>query len=225
MKIGFVVRLKSNEHYVGFSLQSIIDVLGEATPIVIINNDADKETLDIVKLFPKRRYNITLSSISHTSYTPGAALNLGISMLDDCGVVGLLSSHCQIQKNHQALSYVVENAFQDLDCVALFGRQEPLYKGKRILQTYVWSNFLYKNAVKNPKELGFDDKRVFFHNAFSFIRVSYWLQNKFDEDLAGKEDRFWANRVLSNGKYVLFDPSIACWHHWTQEGATWRGMG
>ena len=51
------------------------------------------------------------------------------------------------------------------------------------------------------------------------------LKYPFDEKLAGKEDRYWVNDRVKEGLSFYYDPINVCSHHFTKEGATWRGMG
>ena len=40
------------------------------------------------------------------------------------------------------------------------------------------------------------ENRYFFHNALSFFKRDALLKNPFNEILAGKEDRYWANNIV-----------------------------
>ena len=46
-----------------------------------------------------------------------------------------------------------------------------------------------------------------------------------NEELVGKEDRYWAHNIVSEGKQYLYEPSFICDHHFTENGNTWRGVG
>ena len=37
----------------------------------------------------------------------------------------------------------------------------------------------------------------------------------FDENLAGKEDRYWINNMAKKGKNFLYDPDLSADHHYT----------
>ena len=47
----------------------------------------------------------------------------------------------------------------------------------------------------------------------------------FDENLAGKEDRYWVNKIIKKGYKFLYDPNIIVDHHYTENGNTWKGIG
>ena len=47
----------------------------------------------------------------------------------------------------------------------------------------------------------------------------------FNENLVGKEDRYWAKKIIKNNKKILYDPSLEVFHHYTKEGNTWKGIG
>jgi hypothetical protein len=118
--------------------------------------------------------------------------------------------------------YQVDRAFEN-GHVAVFGNQTPIYKGKKITKRYVWSHFT-KDITDNLHSKIED--RCFLHNAFCFYNREFLLENPFDEDLHGKEDRHWAMNVVKKGHKYLYDGNYQkCNHYWTPNGATWKGLG
>jgi len=220
--LGFVVRARNEEQYIGFSLQSIFDCFGTETPVVVIDNDSTDDTLKVVKSFPKKFFNIHILRLEESEYTPGKSLNKGISYLKNlgCDIAGILSSHCEITKFDYNL---LQSHFYNETCFAVMGKQIPIRRGKRITPRYIWANFQHENSVINLEENTLlDEKRYFLHNAFSFIKISHWNKLTFDETLAGKEDRHWAFNQIEFGNYFVFEPSLQCRHFWTEKGATWK---
>lgn len=219
---GFVVRAKNEEQYVGFALQSIFDCFGNAIPVVVINNESTDSTKQVINLFPKKHFNIDVFDIPNDKYTPGTALNVGISCLlsKGCSIAGILSAHCEIvsANTETIVSHLSHN-----DCFAVMGKQIPVRQGKKIKPRYIWANFEHQEVVKNLRENTLvDEERYFLHNAFSFIKIEYWKNLMFDQALFGKEDRYWAKEQIALGKHFIFDPSLTCRHFWTKNGATWR---
>ena len=47
----------------------------------------------------------------------------------------------------------------------------------------------------------------------------------FDERLSGKEDRYWANDRIKEGHQIIYNPNLTVKHHYTINGATWKGTG
>ena len=69
------------------------------------------------------------------------------------------------------------------------------------------------------------ENRHFFHNAFSIFDTEFIKKNKFDERLNGKEDRYWATEQIENGYDIIYNPYFVVKHHYTDNGATWKGVG
>ena len=69
------------------------------------------------------------------------------------------------------------------------------------------------------------EDRHFFHNALSFFNKKVLVDFPFDENLVGKEDRYWAKNVIEKNMDVLYDPSMEVDHHFTPNGNTWKGIG
>ena len=51
------------------------------------------------------------------------------------------------------------------------------------------------------------------------------VKNPFDEELAGKEDRYWANNWIAKKNKILYQPAFEVNHFYTSEGHTWKGIG
>jgi len=220
--LGFVVRSRNEQLHIGFALQSIFDSFGNETQVVVVDNDSTDDTLKVIQMFPKKFFNIEVVNVKDGDYTPGKSLNIGIENLRNkaCSIAGILSSHCEITKIDKLK---INEYFKNDTCFALMGKQIPIKQGKRINPRYIWANFNQSEPILNPKEQTLlDEERFFFHNAFSFIKIQHWENLKFDETLAGKEDRYWAKDQISLGRYFILDPNLQCRHFWTERGATWR---
>lgn len=219
-KISFVIRTHNEENFVGFAIQSVLDHFGPKTHIIIVDNDSKDETLRNISVFPPRFYNIEIINIPRNAYSPGRAINLGIEKTNT-PIVGILSAHCQIKELNAKKLY---EYFKENECFGVIGKQIPVYKGKKITPRYIWQNFNYTEPQKNPIE-NTEEKRHFFHNAFSFIKRSIWENVPFDEDLYGKEDRFWADKLVKKDLNFYIEPEFICHHFWTPNGATWINIG
>ena len=203
-----VIRVGKNEPYVGFAIQSVIDHF-EGPEIVIINNDTDSETYDIITDFPFT--NIKISYIP--DYTPGMALNLGVSNSTKPYVL-FLSAHCKITKfppKEQLTIWFDRYA-------AVFGKQIPIYRGKKITPRYLWKNF-DEGPMENMWSEGED--RHFLHFAFCAFNKNILLDHPIREDLKGKEDRYYAKELIENELKYLYTPELECEHYFTGNGSTW----
>ena len=215
-----IIRVKNEEQWIGHAIQSIIDHINHSKIIIVDNNSTDS-SITIAKLFKhdtSRPYSgryTDIDIINISDYSPGKSINVAVSKVKTKSVL-LLSSHCEIS------SYSAEHVDSLLDThVAVFGKQVPRYFGKRIISRYIWSHYIEKQKINMFSDL---ENRYFLHNAFCAYKTSYLKDNPFNENLVGKEDRYWASEVVESGKTYLYEPDLVCQHHFTKNGNTWRGV-
>lgn len=210
--ISVIIRNRNEQEYIGFAIQSVIDYIPNAQIIVIDNNSID-ESMNIVKLFN----NICdLHILSIHDYTPGKSLNTALQICNYDTIL-ILSAHAQITKLDMTL---VRRELEEH--AAVFGKQVPIYRGKRINSRYIWSHFGNNRVVNMFSEI---EHRYFLHNAFSFYNKQSLLSLPFNETLPGKEDRYWAIDLVNQDKTYLYLPDIEVNHFYTSNGATWKGIG
>jgi glycosyltransferase involved in cell wall biosynthesis len=210
--ITVIVRCKNEERYVGYALQSVNDILPKAK-ILVLDNESSDDSLDVVNSF-RGRCDIRIETV--VDYLPGKALNRGVELATTDFII-LLSAHCLIREF---------DATQAGACVtahgAAFGKQIPVWRGKKITPRYIWSHFGDDRVENMHSPI---EGRPFFHNAFSLFARNSLLTHGFDEEVPGKEDRFWASRWIESGRKYVYLPSMVCEHHYTVNGATWKGVG
>ena len=213
-KISIIIRNRNESEYIGFAIQSVIDHIKDPE-IIIVDNQSTDESMKIVSLFDK--YNIKKYNING-NYTPGKALNFGVKKASN-NIILVLSAHAKITTiNIEMLSQWFRHGH-----VAVFGNQTPIYKGKKITKRYIWSHFI--NTTKENLYSKIED-RQFLHNAFCFYNKEFLLSSPFDENLSGKEDRYWAADIVKKGHKYLYDGFYQkCNHFYTPNGATWKGIG
>jgi len=205
--ISIIIRAGNSEPYIGFAIQSVIDHILNPE-IIVINNNMDKETMDIVTDFSFT--NIKIIDLEH--YSPGKALNLGVKSANNKYVL-FLSAHCQIISQEASVIH-----WLDEGKVAVFGKQIPINKGKRITPRYLWKNFGDKPVV-NMWSNGED--RPFLHFAYCFFERQFLLEFPLNEELKGKEDRYWAQQMIDGGYSYYYNPDLICNHFFTDGGSTW----
>ena len=217
-----IIRVKNEERYIGHCLQSVLDFLYKPEIIIIDNESSDQSSMiwgqfkqDPSLQSQDPRY-APLSVYSITDYTPGRALNMGVREATNPNIL-IISSHCIIKSlSLETLSPLLDQ----YGCV--FGKQIPHYFGKRIRPSYIWSHFDDKPCLNMYSTL---EGRYFLHNAFSFFQRDVLLKYPFNDELVGKEDRYWAQYFVDNGNTYAYEPSLIADHHYTDNGNTWKGIG
>ncbi len=212
MNISAIIRCKNEESWIGHAIQSVLDFIDDPE-IVVVDNESTDGSMEIVRMF-ETFWDVKTTRIAN--YSPGRCLNQAAKECKHNNIL-ILSAHCSIVdfdekdiKNH------IEKH------VTVFGNQIPIYRGKRLLKRYIWSNFsdeICENMWSSS------EGRYFLHNAFAIYQKQYLLDHPFDETLYGKEDRYWAADTIERGQKILYHPGMVCKHYWTNNGATWKGIG
>lgn len=224
-KISVLIRCKDEERWIGHTIQSVLDLVPN-NEIIVIDDTSQDKSIEIVRQFesnPSLELNrakyTDISIHSITDYSPGKAINLGVSVAsDDSEYIMIISSHC-ILKNFD----IPDNLNKLEENIAVFGNQIPIYRGQKITKRYLWSHFKESSEVDMYSE---SEERYFFHNALSLFKKSILLDNPFDENLVGKEDRYWANKMINEKKgHIFYNSNFICDHHYTDKGNTWKGIG
>tara|TARA_B100001123_G_scaffold437566_1_gene570041 strand:- start:28686 stop:29321 length:636 start_codon:yes stop_codon:yes gene_type:complete len=210
--ISVIIRNKNEARWIGHAIQSCLDFFSDPE-IIIIDNESSDDSLSVVNEFCFS--NIKVHAIDQ--YTPGKALNFGISKAS-YNVVLILSAHSQIMKMPDMSE--INDALKSYS--AVFGKQTPVYRGKKINKRYIWSHFVDEKVENMWSEL---ESRNFLHNAFCFYDKKALIELPFNEGVVSKEDRYWAADAVSSGMTYLYEPAMECNHHWTPGGATWKGIG
>ena len=211
--ISVIIRNKNEAEHIGLAIQSVHDCIGPSAEIIVVDDNSTDDSLRVVALFDK--LNIRIQKIVG-DYSPGRSINQAVEKATH-GKVLVLSAHAQITKIN--LEYISSslNTFK-----AVFGHQTPIYRGKKISPRYIWSHFIEEEVVNMFSSI---ENRPFLHNAFCFYNRDFLLNNPFDEQLVGKEDRYWAIDLIKNSHQYLYTPSLRANHYWTSNGATWKGLG
>lgn len=220
MKFSVIIRCKNESRWIGYAVQSVLDFLFEPEILIVDNNSTDN-SLEIVKNFKhdsnlliNNRYS-DLKILNLDNYSPGKSINLGVQNASNENIL-LLSAHCEIK----ALDLEsIKLQLSQNSC--LFGKQIPIYFGKKITPRYIWSHFLDEKLINMFSNL---ENRYFFHNAFSFFKKETLIEFPFDEELTGKEDRYWAQNFINNQNEIIYDPNNTVNHHYTINGNTWKGL-
>ena len=222
MKYSIVIRNRNEERYIGHCIQSLVDFIGDDIQIIMVDNESTDNSIRISNTFDY--LNIEHLTINKNLYSPGRSLNLGIEKCDNETTL-VISAHCEITKfgrgDEDELNKI-ENPLKGEKVVALWGKQIPIWDGKKVTPRYLWSNFDDEQKVNYFCQ---SEKRHFFHNAFSIFNTEFIKKNKFDERLSGKEDRYWATKQIEGGYNIIYNPHFVVKHHYTNDGATWKGVG
>jgi len=209
--ISVIIRNKNEAEYIGFAIQSCLDFF-DKPEIIVVNNNSVDESMDVVQNF-NNRTDIIVENIN--AYKPGESINKGVKKASNDYIL-VLSGHAQIIQLD--LNFVKKNLEQHS---AVFGKQIPVFRGKKITPGYIWSNFIDEATVNLFSEI---EDRYFLHNAFCFYKKQTLLKHPMPEEYAGKEDRFWAKSIVDKGLSFYYDPEVKCHHFWTKNGATWKGL-
>jgi len=209
--VSVIIRNKNEERWIGHAIQSVVDFTNNPEIIIVDNNSTD-DSRRIISTFDY----LDIKTIKINEYTPGSSLNRGVELATSDTVL-ILSAHCVI--THCNLNKIDELLKAH---VAIWGKQIPIWNGKKINRRYVWSNF------KNRDDINYfcnEENRPFLHNALCFYNKQFLLENPFNEKLSGKEDRYWAIDRLEEGHNIYYDSSLIAYHHYTDNGSTWKGVG
>lgn len=223
-QISVIIRCKNEERWIGHAIQSILDKI-QKPEIIIIDNFSNDESLNIARSFKhdplleqKNNTNYTdIKIFKINNYTPGKSLNYAVKKAKNENIL-IMSAHCTLNKIN------IEKHIKDIKkYVCIFGNQNPIFKGKKITKRYIWSHFKNKEMINM---FSTSENRFFLHNALCFYKKKILKKYPFDENLQGKEDRYWINNLMKNKKTkFLYDPSLEADHHYTLHGNTWKGIG
>jgi rhamnosyltransferase len=221
-QFSVIIRTKNEERWIGHAIQSLLDNLYKPEIIIIDNNSTDR-TLDIIKCFieapllEKTSENYTnIKILNIKNYTPGKSINLGVKKCTRKNVM-ILSAHCVLKEYNEKL--LIDSLKKN---VCVFGNQIPVWNGKKISKRYIWSHFGNKKKQNLYSKL---ENRYFLHNALAVYKKDILKKIPFNETLTGKEDRYWANKIIERKLNFLYDPSLLAEHHYTTNGNTWKGLG
>jgi rhamnosyltransferase len=221
-KISVIIRVKNEEQWVGHCIQSVLDFIDKPEIIIVDDNSTDK-SIKISSLFiedpnlEKKNKNYTkIKFVKINNYTPGKAINLGVKNSSNQYIL-VISAHCILKKMNtdKLIDYLHQN-------IAVFGNQIPILNGKKIKRRYIWSHFADKNVINMFSKF---ENRYFFHNALSFFKKETLIKYPFDENLYGKEDRYWAASMINNHKKnIIYSTDFEAEHNYTINGSTWKNF-
>ena len=214
--VSVIIRNRNEEKHIGYAIQSVHDYLGYDVEIIIVDNESTDSSLGIVDTF--EYLDIKKVSIQKDDYSPGRSLNLGIKQAKSDYVL-ILSAHCQITK----LNFTEVQSQLDTGACAVWGKQIPIWNGKKISRRYMWSNFKDKPSTNYFCK---HEDRYFLHNAFAFYKKADLIEFPFDEHWPSKEERYWANDMIDKrDAKIVYNDEVECNHFYTNHGATWKGIG
>ena len=193
--VSIIIRAKNEERWITSCLKGIFSQDYKNFEIIIVDNNSSDLSLEKAKEFKVKTINIE-------KFKPGKAINDGIR--NSSGeIIVCLSGHC-VPTSKKWLSNLIKELSNN-KIAGVYGRQEP----------FSFSSDLDKRDLINLFGL---DKKIqikdtFFHNANSSFTRKIWEKFPFDENISNIEDRVWAEKIISSGLQIIYEPSASVYHY------------
>ena len=193
--VSIIIRVKNEERWITSCLKGIFSQDYKNFEIIIVDNNSSDLSLEKAKEFKVKIINIE-------KFRPGKAINDGIR--NSSGeIIVCLSGHC-VPTSKKWLSNLIKELSNN-KIAGVYGRQEP----------FSFSSDLDKRDLINLFGL---DKKIqikdtFFHNANSSFTRKIWEKFPFDENISNIEDRVWAEKIISSGLQIIYEPSASDYHY------------
>lgn len=184
----------------GHSLETLLHILSiqdVENEIIIVDSNSRDNTKEVAK-----RYNAKI--IQCENFTYGRGLNIGIEQ-SKFDLVCSLSAHCFPTTNDFLTK--MQSHFINDDVVGVYARQIPLTESNIIEKRNICITFLREQSYRDSS---------YFCNAASMIRKSMCLKYKFDESTIALEDLIWAEKIISLGYRIVYEPNAVI-HHYHNE--------
>lgn len=198
--VSIIIRTKNEEKWIKSCLNSLINQDYKNFDIIIVDNESDDSTLDLVKnhdLFYK------IKIVKTYNYIPGKALNDGIKVTNS-EIIVCISAHC-IPSNNTWLSDLVKPLSIKNNIVATYGRQVPM--------PYSDPDNVRDLLVVFSKDERLQKNDYFFHNAHSAFFRKIWEKFPFSEKLTNIEDREFGKNLIDNGFHIYYNPTPCVYHY------------
>lgn len=188
MNISIVIRCLNEERHIGRLLHGIVQQIGPAAEIVVVDSGSTDNTLEIVSQYP-----VTLVEIRPEEFSFGRSLNIGCEASTG-DIIVIASAH--VYPLHTDWFQKMTDPFADPQVALVYGQQvddeTTEYSERRILKE------------RFPDESNLDQSDPYCNNANSAIRRSVWESLRYDENLTGLEDMDWGKRALQLGHRIVY---------------------
>lgn len=196
VSVSIIIRSRNEERWITHCLRAVSEQSYKDYEIILVDNRSTDDTVRQAEQFP-------VKVISVADYTPGRAMNLGVRESKGKYLV-FLSAHC-IPTGPDWLKSLIQGFEEDEKIAGIYGRQQPMAFSSPQDKRDLTISFGLDRRVQR--------KDPFFHNANSAVRRDVWEKYPFDEAVTNIEDRLWAETVLAQGYYILYEPEASVYHH------------
>ncbi len=196
-KISIIIRTKNEEKWISHCLKMIYLQTESNFEIIIVDNESDDSTLNIVKRFEIKKI------LKIKKFLPGKAINLGLKFSSGEFIV-CISAHC-IPKNKYWLQNLYKNFINNKSLAGVYGRQIPISYSSPSDKRDLLITFGLDKRIQI--------KDNFFHNANSMIKKSILNKYPFDENVKNIEDRLWGKKIIKAGFQIIYEPEAIVYHH------------
>ena len=197
-KVSILFRTRNEAKTIGSVLEGVLSQSVTDKEILVVDLESTDGTLDIVRRYPVRCYEIPLEW-----YNYGFPLNHGFEKAKG-DYVASLSAHA-LPASEKWLEALL-TAIEEEGVAGVMGRNLPYpdcnpFERRELLRI----------ERARPQELT-EETPFTFGNANCMIRKKVWEKVPFNERLPYSEDKEWARRVRALGYRLKYEPAAAVYH-------------
>jgi len=197
MLVSVIIRTYNEEKWISECIKKIeAQEFKGGVEILVVDSESIDSTVKLAE-----KYNVKVIKIPKAEFTYGRALNLGSKNAKGKYLV-YVSAHC-IPKSNKWLSSLISNFKNDV--AGVYGPQFPHPKAS-LFQRRRMSFFVGKEKIIHQKP------PVFFSNSNCALPKNLWKRNPINEQVSFREDKLWANEMLSRKYKIIYEPLAGVYH-------------
>jgi rhamnosyltransferase len=172
--------------------------------VIVIDSGSTDDTIRTAKEFP-----IKITQIEPEAFHHGKTRNLGAELSSGRILVYITQDALPL---HDNWLHKLTDDLKNPQVAMVVGRQIPWQTTKPPEKFFYVYNFPEQKIIAKPKSSSYYLDNVFISNVNSAIRKDVWQQFEFSETIIMAEDKEFANRILSAGWTIVYEPAAAVYH-------------